>query len=66
MEFRTEIKWKKGTRYSLRKLREHLKAFEIAKETILAEFYPEVDDRIANNFIFALKCGESPQRLFEL
>jgi len=62
MEFRTEIKWEKGTQYSLERLKEHLKIFEVAKESALLEFYPEVDDKIASKIVFAIKCGESPQK----
>ncbi|MDH5375930.1 MAG: hypothetical protein OEW95_08975 [Candidatus Bathyarchaeota archaeon] len=62
MEFRTEIEWKKGTRHSLEKLKEHLKTFEITKKTALNKFYPKVDDEIASKVFFAIKCGDSPKK----
>jgi hypothetical protein len=62
MEFRTEIKWKKGTDDALRKLKNHLGTFEIDKETALRVFYPEVDEKMVNKTAFAVECGDSPQK----
>ena len=59
MEFRTQIKWAKGTQYSLDKLREHIKTFEIDRRKALTKFYTNVSKNMIGKVVFAVNCGVS-------
>lgn len=62
MEFRTQIKWAKGTQYSLGKLREHIKTFEIDRRKALNEFYTKVSKEMIGKVVFAVNCGVSARK----
>jgi hypothetical protein len=59
MEFRTQIKWAKGTTYSLGQLRQHIRAFEISRRKALSKFYSNVSKDMIGKVVFAVNCGVS-------